>query len=91
MALLPFMLEMTLAIAKATRVGRNPHQLLSAQIPRLNIIAIAAKLDAIGSDILHRSGADRARNQRQIFQTGQPLIQGPADQPMPLLPSGNMQ
>ena len=79
------MLEDAVAIAKATLLGTELLFPPAGQFDCAQALEAFTQFDAVGTDILHRACADAARNQCQVLQSTQALIQGPAYKGIPAL------
>ncbi|MOA23232.1 hypothetical protein D3C78_1438390 [compost metagenome] len=76
-------LEAAMAVGELALVGAKLAQLAARAIQRHQAVQHILELDAVGADVLHRRRADRAGNQAEVLQTGQPLLQGPLHEGMP--------
>mmetsp|Transcript_70458 Transcript_70458/g.166073 ORF Transcript_70458/g.166073 Transcript_70458/m.166073 type:complete len:365 (-) Transcript_70458:2336-3430(-) len=76
-------LEHAVAVAETADLGRQQCGPTGDQIHHLHRLQPVLHLDAIGPDVLHRRGADRAGNQGHVLQAGVAMVQRPADQLMP--------
>ena len=85
------MLEDAVAIAESAGGRLDALQLAALPVEHLHIGADAGQLDPVGTDILHRGGPDRARDQRQVLEPEPALLQAMAHQLMPVLASRHVQ
>ena len=60
--------EDAVAITEAALCRRDPFNLATLPVERLDIGAEVSQLNAIRTDVLHRRRTDRAGNERQILQ-----------------------
>ncbi|MNN43881.1 hypothetical protein D3C81_1581440 [compost metagenome] len=72
-----------MAVGELALVGAKLAQLAARAIQRHQAVQHILELDAVGADVLHRRRADRAGNQAEVLQPGQPLLQGPLHERMP--------
>ena len=80
------MLEDAVAVAEGADRRRRASTLRPVtQVDRVERLEAVLQLDAVGADVLHRRGADRAGNQRQVLQPGQPCASVQVDEVVPVL------
>ena len=85
------MLEHRVSVAK-TALGRvQGKELASLQINRVQGLKAVLQLDPVGTYVLHRRGADGARNKRHVFQARVALGQAPGNKFVPVLASTSLQ
>ena len=79
--------EHRVAVAKAALRCVQGKQLAGLQVYGVERIKAVLQFYAIGAYVLHRRGAHGARNQRQVFQARQALVQRPGHKVVPVFTS----
>ena len=79
--------EHRVAVAKGALRGVQGEALAGVQIDGIQRFETVLQLHAIGANVLHRRGPDRAGNQGQVFQAGPALRQRPGHELVPILSS----
>jgi hypothetical protein len=74
------------ATVTESAVGRvHVQQSPGGPVESLKAVEQAVEFASVGADVLHRRGADAARNQRQVFQAVQMVRKCPVHQRVPVL------
>ena len=73
------------AVAEAASVAVVAERFAAAQVDGAKRIDAFADLDPVSADVLHRCGADRTGNQRQVLESRPALVQRPGDEFVPVL------
>ena len=79
------MLEDAVAVAEGADRGAERDAAAGDQVDRVERLETLLQLDAVGADVLHRRGADGARDQRQVLQPGPALGEREVDEVVPVL------
>lgn len=79
------MLEETVAIGKAAFGGAHLHPAPALDVPGRKAVEAIGQLDAVGADVLHRCGPDRARDQGQVLQPVPAIVDAGRDETVPIL------
>src|SRR4029077_6597287 len=79
------MLEDAVAIGEGADLRAERHAAAGDEIDRVERLEALGELDAVGTDVLHRAGADGAGNQGQVLEPGQAFAKRELDKLVPAL------
>ncbi len=84
------MFKHRITVAEPTLGGIQGKDLARLQVDRVERVKAVLQFNAVGTQVLHRSGAHRARNKRHVFKAGIALLQRPGHEIVPVLASARL-